>query len=52
VGARGTLLLAPSYRDAVVDGTPIAASGDHEKARSLLAPGTHTITFRISRTGG
>ncbi|MBI4921945.1 MAG: family 78 glycoside hydrolase catalytic domain [Devosia nanyangense] len=49
--AKGTLVLAETYRDAVVDGVPLATPG-HEKARSLLAPGTHTITFRISSTGG
>lgn len=48
-GAKGTLLLNETYKDAVVDGKPLAAPGGHQKARSLLAPGTHIITFRISR---
>ena len=47
-GARGTLLLAPAYTNIVVDGTPLATPSGNEKARGLLAPGTHTITFRIS----
>jgi len=50
--ARGTLLLAANYVDAIVDGKPLASAGGNEKARSLLAPGRHTVTFRISRTGG
>jgi alpha-L-rhamnosidase len=50
--ARGTLVLRETYKDATVDGKPLATPGGREKARSLLAPGTHTITFRISRTGG
>jgi hypothetical protein len=50
--ARGTLVLNGTYKDAVVDGKSLATPGDHDKARSLLAPGTHTITFRISRAVG
>jgi len=50
--ARGTLVLNETYKDATVDGKALATPGGHDKARSLLAPGTHTITFRISRTGG
>jgi hypothetical protein len=45
-------VLNETYKDAVIDGKPLATPGGHEKARSLLAPGTHTITFRISRTAG
>lgn len=47
-GATGTLVLAPRYSSIIVDGTPLAADGDHS-ARSPLAPGRHQVTFRISR---
>ena len=46
-GAEGKLVLSPAYRHATVDGVPLA--GTEEDARSLLAPGKHSITFRISR---
>jgi alpha-L-rhamnosidase len=46
-GASGTLVLSPVYKDIVVDGMQLAWSGT-EKARSLLAPGRHSVTFRIS----
>ena len=49
-GASGTLVLSPLYKDIVVDGMQLNWSGK-EKARSLLAPGRHSVTFRISRTG-
>ena len=49
-GASGTLVLSPDYRDIVVDGMQLNWSGT-EKARSLLAPGRHSVTFRISGTG-
>ena len=49
-GASGTLVLSPGYKDIVVDGMQLNWSGT-EKARSLLAPGRHSVTFRISRTG-
>lgn len=45
-GATGTLVLAPRYSNIIVDGTPLAADGEHS-ARSLLAPGRHQVTFRI-----
>lgn len=48
-GARGTLVLDTSYKDVVIDGAPLAWAGGNEKARSLLAPGKHRVTFRISR---
>jgi len=48
-GATGTLMLSPDYQDAALDGTPLARADGNEKARSLLAPGKHRITFRISR---
>jgi alpha-L-rhamnosidase len=48
-GASGTLVLSPHYKDIAVDGTPLAWAGGEEKARSLLAPGKHKVTFRISR---
>lgn len=47
-GATGTLVLAPRYSNIIVDGTPLAADGEHS-ARSLLAPGRHQVTFRISK---
>jgi alpha-L-rhamnosidase len=48
-GASGTLVLSPRYKDIAVDGEPLAWTGGEEKARSLLAPGKHKVTFRISR---
>ena len=48
-GASGTLVLSPRYSDIAVDGVPLPAPDGSEKTRGLLAPGTHTITFRISR---
>jgi hypothetical protein len=47
--AHGTLLLNPAYENAVIDGTPLPSAQGNEKARGLLAPGTHHITFHISR---
>jgi alpha-L-rhamnosidase len=47
-GASGTLVLSPDYKDIVVDGMQLAWNGT-DKARSLLAPGRHSVTFRISR---
>jgi len=47
-GTTGLLLLSPRYRDIAVDGDPLAWLGGAEKARSVLAPGAHTVTFRIS----
>jgi alpha-L-rhamnosidase len=51
-GATGTLVLAPYYTDAVLDGRASAPAGANEKSRSLLAPGKHVVTFRISRPSG
>jgi alpha-L-rhamnosidase len=48
-GASGTLVLSPKYKDIAVDGEPLAWAGGEEKARNLLAPGKHRVTFRISR---
>jgi alpha-L-rhamnosidase len=48
-GSTGTLVLSPKYKDIAVDGAPLAWAGGEEKARSLLAPGAHKVTFRISR---
>ena len=48
-GASGTLLLSPGYTDIAVDGAPLADASGDEKARSLLAPGAHQVTFRISK---
>jgi alpha-L-rhamnosidase len=47
-GARGTLLLARDYTDITVDSEALASPAEG-KARCQLAPGTHAITFRISR---
>jgi alpha-L-rhamnosidase len=47
-GASGTLVFSPDYKDIVVDGLQFNWSGT-DKARSLLAPGRHQVTFRISR---
>ena len=49
-GTSGALVLSPAYRDIVVDGMQLNCSGT-DKARSLLAPGRHSVTFRISRPG-
>ncbi|WP_421760439.1 family 78 glycoside hydrolase catalytic domain [Devosia sp.] len=49
-GATGTLVLAKTYREATVDGAPLAQSENAEKTRSPLAPGSHKVTFRISRS--
>jgi len=49
-GASGTLVLPAHYRDIAVDGEPLASAGGKEEARGLLAPGTHVVTFRISRS--
>ena len=47
-GASGTLVLSPRYEGISIDGTPLPSNGT-EKARSLLAPGRHVVTFRISK---
>ena len=39
----------PTIKDIAVDGTQLASPGNQQKARSLLAPGAHKVTFRISR---
>jgi alpha-L-rhamnosidase len=44
----GTLLLGSSYDNILVNKAPLNRAPGEDKARSLLAPGTHTITFRIS----
>lgn len=49
-GASGTLVLAPHYTDVSVDGTSLKR-GDAQNTRSQLAPGRHTVTFRISSPG-
>jgi alpha-L-rhamnosidase len=48
-GASGTLVLSPLYKDASVDGIAVSERGTDGKARSLLAPGKHKVTFRISK---
>lgn len=48
-GASGTLVLAANYSDASVDGIAVSERGTDGKARSLLAPGKHKVTFRISK---
>ena len=49
-GASGTLVLSPRYKDIAIDGEPLPWTGGEGKARSLLAPGKHKVTFRISST--
>ena len=52
-GARGTLVLDPAYKDAVVDGVPLDRTGPHQKSRSSLLAGRHKVTFRLgSRPAG
>jgi alpha-L-rhamnosidase len=41
-GARGTLILADGYKDAILDGAPIA-----KRVSGSLAAGSHIVTFRI-----
>ena len=48
-GASGTLVLAANYKDGSVDGLAVSELGTDGKARSLLAPGKHRVTFRISK---
>jgi alpha-L-rhamnosidase len=48
-GATGTLVLAPEFQEIFVDGQAIGRSSDGQETRSLLAPGSHQVTFRISR---
>lgn len=50
-GAEGEFIGAARYRDVAVDGKQVP-TGTDGKARGLLAPGRHIVTFRISRTGG
>jgi alpha-L-rhamnosidase len=49
-GAIGTLVLAPSYSEAMLDGKLLPPAAAKEKTRSPLAPGSHKVTFRISRS--
>jgi alpha-L-rhamnosidase len=49
-GSTGTLVLSPDYNDVVIDDQG-ADSDENGNARRLLAPGTHKVTFRISRSG-
>jgi alpha-L-rhamnosidase len=44
----GTLVLSSKYHDIKIDGASVA-SDVGKQTRSLLAPGTHRITFRISK---
>jgi alpha-L-rhamnosidase len=48
LGARGTLVLGPSYKDAAIDGAPLPFSSGAQQARAELAPGSHKATFRIA----
>ena len=48
-GTNGTLILSSRYTDISVDGTPLANPSGDDKASSLLAPGAHKATFRISK---
>ncbi|WP_309082996.1 family 78 glycoside hydrolase catalytic domain [Chelativorans sp.] len=47
-GAAGTLRLPPDYADILVDGTPLRHGGTGSAGHEL-APGAHTITFRLAR---
>lgn len=49
-GVRATFVLPHGYRDAIVDGKPLATPVNGEKAQSPLAAGRHIITFRIAPT--
>ncbi|EJJ31457.1 alpha-L-rhamnosidase [Rhizobium sp. CF142] len=46
----GALVMAETYTDITVDGEPLSDRTSEGKARCRLAPGTHKVTFRISRT--
>ncbi len=48
VHSTGTLVLRPEYQEIIVDGAALGRSSG-ETARCQLAPGRHTVTFRISR---
>ncbi|RYG93812.1 MAG: alpha-L-rhamnosidase, partial [Alphaproteobacteria bacterium] len=50
-GAGGTLVLSPRYTEVSVDGALLKAAANGENTRSQLAPGRHTVTFRISSPG-
>ena len=50
-GSTGMLVLSPSYSEIRLDEQQVG-SGGKEPTRSLLAAGTHTVTFRISRPSG
>ena len=47
-GAGGTLVLDPSYQDAVIDGSPVPSAGGKQKSGSPLTAGYHDVTFRIA----
>jgi alpha-L-rhamnosidase len=49
--ARGSLVLAPHYLDAAVDGVALDPAPAEKNVRSPLAPGRHTVTFRIGPAG-
>lgn len=46
-GARGTLVLDRSYKDALLDGMPVAPQDGSGKVRIPVASGPHAVTFRI-----
>ena len=47
-GTTGTLVLAKSYADIVLDGKSVALAKD-QKTSVPVSPGTHAVTFRIVR---
>lgn len=48
-GASGTLVLNERYEHPEIDGKPAGWPVEDGKARGLLAPGTHSVTFRLRR---
>ncbi|MFC0008543.1 alpha-L-rhamnosidase [Devosia nitrariae] len=46
-GAEGLLVLAPDYRDIVVDGSSVLTAADGGKTTARLSPGRHEISFRV-----
>jgi alpha-L-rhamnosidase len=46
-GARGTLVLDRSYKDALLDGMPVAPQDGSGKVRIPVGSGSHAVTFRV-----
>ena len=47
-GASGTLVLAPRYRDAVLDGAPLDAAPGEQGQRREVGSGHHRVQFRVA----